>query len=65
MLPSESLYGFLTDFSCFSVFMFEWEIILAANHTFLYFYALRMMKKLDVKYWEKQPQDDHKKVFFE
>lgn len=49
----------------FSVLIFEWEIILAEGHTFLYFYVLHVMKKLDVKSWEKQPWVDHDKVFFE
>lgn len=59
MFSAESLYGFLTDFLCISIFMSEWEIILAAGHTFLYFYVLHKMKNLDVKNWEKQPWDYH------
>lgn len=57
MFPGESLNGFLTDFSCLSVFTFEWEIILTAGHTFLY--VLYMMKKQDLKNRQNQPRDDH------
>lgn len=60
--PAESLNGFLTDFSCLSVFMFEWEIILAADHTLLY--VLCMMKKHDLKNRQNQRRDDHKKKIF-
>lgn len=65
VFPAESLYGFLAAFSSSSVFMFEWEIILAAGHIFLCFDVLCVMKKLDVKNWGKQPRNDHNKVFFE
>lgn len=49
VFPAESQYGFLAAFLSSSVFMFEWEIILAAGHIFLYFDVLCVMKKLDVK----------------